>query len=59
VYAQADEVKKRRTHSTVEKINSILKKPISSIPLLGLGSWILAIGWFGFNVVIMSLPGLW
>ncbi len=23
---------------------------ISSIPLLGLGSWILAIGWFGFNV---------
>jgi Amt family ammonium transporter len=24
---------------------------ISNIPLLGLGSWILAIGWFGFNVV--------
>ncbi len=23
---------------------------ISNIPLLGLGSWILAIGWFGFNV---------
>ncbi len=24
---------------------------ISNIPLLGLGSWILSIGWFGFNVV--------
>jgi ammonium transporter, Amt family len=25
--------------------------PISSIPFLALGSWILAIGWFGFNVM--------
>jgi Amt family ammonium transporter len=25
--------------------------PISSIPYLALGSWILAIGWFGFNVM--------
>jgi Amt family ammonium transporter len=25
--------------------------PISSIPYLSLGSWILAIGWFGFNVM--------
>jgi ammonium transporter, Amt family len=25
--------------------------PISSIPFLSLGSWILAIGWFGFNVM--------
>ena len=25
--------------------------PISSIPFLGLGSWILAVGWFGFNVM--------
>lgn len=25
--------------------------PISSIPFLALGSWILAVGWFGFNVM--------
>lgn len=25
--------------------------PVSNIPVLGLGSWILAIGWFGFNVM--------
>src|SRR5512138_1937544 len=25
--------------------------PVSNIPFLGLGSWILAIGWFGFNVM--------
>ncbi len=25
--------------------------PVSSIPFLGLGSWILAVGWFGFNVM--------
>ncbi|MGB7569964.1 MAG: hypothetical protein WBM07_19020, partial [Chitinivibrionales bacterium] len=25
--------------------------PVSSIPFLSLGSWILAIGWFGFNVM--------
>lgn len=25
--------------------------PISSIPFLSLGSWILAVGWFGFNVM--------
>jgi len=25
--------------------------PVSSIPYLSLGSWILAIGWFGFNVM--------
>jgi len=25
--------------------------PISNIPFLGLGSWILAVGWFGFNVM--------
>jgi len=25
--------------------------PISNIPFLALGSWILAIGWFGFNVM--------
>jgi len=25
--------------------------PVSNIPFLALGSWILAIGWFGFNVM--------
>jgi ammonium transporter, Amt family len=36
--------------------------PISSIPFLSLGSWILAIGWFGFNVMsaqdITGISGL-
>lgn len=33
--------------------------PISSIPFLALGSWILAIGWFGFNVMsAQSLAGI-
>lgn len=33
--------------------------PISSIPFLALGSWILAIGWFGFNVMsAQSLSGI-
>jgi Amt family ammonium transporter len=36
--------------------------PVSSIPFLSLGSWILAIGWFGFNVMsaqdIAGISGL-
>lgn len=28
--------------------------PVSNIPFLALGSWILAIGWFGFNVMSAS-----
>ncbi|MBE9504807.1 MAG: ammonium transporter [Proteobacteria bacterium] len=33
--------------------------PISSIPFLALGSWILAVGWFGFNVMsAQSLTGI-
>ncbi len=33
--------------------------PISSIPFLALGSWILAVGWFGFNVMsAQSLGGI-
>ena len=33
--------------------------PISSIPFLALGSWVLAIGWFGFNVMsAQSLAGI-
>ncbi len=33
--------------------------PISNIPFLALGSWILAIGWFGFNVMsAQNLAGI-
>ncbi len=33
--------------------------PISNIPFLALGSWILAVGWFGFNVMsAQSLEGI-
>ncbi len=33
--------------------------PISNIPFLALGSWILAVGWFGFNVMsAQSLEGV-
>jgi len=33
--------------------------PISNIPFLALGSWILAVGWFGFNVMsAQSLTGI-
>ncbi len=33
--------------------------PISNIPFLALGSWILAVGWFGFNVMsAQSLQGV-
>jgi Amt family ammonium transporter len=31
--------------------------PISNIPFLALGSWILAIGWFGFNVMSAQTLG--
>lgn len=33
--------------------------PVSNIPFLALGSWILAVGWFGFNVMsAQSLGGI-
>ncbi len=33
--------------------------PVSSIPFLALGSWILAVGWFGFNVMsAQNLSGI-
>lgn len=33
--------------------------PVSDIPMLALGSWILAVGWFGFNVMsAQSLSGI-
>ncbi len=31
--------------------NKSVPIPVSNIPVLGLGSWILAVGWFGFNVM--------
>ena len=30
--------------------------PVSTIPFLALGSWILAVGWFGFNVMSAQSP---
>jgi len=33
--------------------------PVSNIPFLALGSWVLAVGWFGFNVMsAQSLEGI-
>ena len=29
----------------------IAAHPLSSIPFLALGAWILSVGWFGFNVM--------
>lgn len=34
-----------------KKDGSLVAFPPSSIPFLALGSWILAVGWFGFNVM--------
>ena len=33
------------------KEGNIAAHPPSSIPFLALGAWILAVGWFGFNVM--------
>lgn len=44
----------RRGRYTSE--GKVVAMPPSSIPFLALGSWILAVGWFGFNV--MSAQGL-
>jgi len=38
------------------KDNRVIAIPPSNIPFLALGSWILVVGWFGFNV--MSAQGL-
>ncbi|OGI43815.1 MAG: ammonium transporter [Candidatus Muproteobacteria bacterium RBG_16_64_11] len=38
------------------KDNRVIAMPPSNIPFLALGSWILVVGWFGFNV--MSAQGL-
>jgi ammonium transporter, Amt family len=38
-------------HGRYTKSGSITAHPPSSIPFLALGAWILAVGWFGFNVM--------
>ncbi len=47
----------RRGHYT--KDGNIIGIPPSNIPFLALGSWILCVGWFGFNVMsAQSLDGI-
>lgn len=38
-------------HNRYRKDGAMLAHPPSSIPFLALGSWILIVGWFGFNVM--------
>ena len=38
-------------HGRYSKDGAIAAHPPSSIPFLALGAWILAVGWFGFNVM--------
>ena len=38
-------------HGRYNKDGAIAAHPPSSIPFLALGAWILAVGWFGFNVM--------
>ena len=38
-------------HGRYTKDGAIAAHPPSSIPFLALGAWILAVGWFGFNVM--------
>ncbi len=38
-------------HGRYHKSGAIAAHPPSSIPFLALGAWILAVGWFGFNVM--------
>lgn len=38
-------------HNRYRKDGGISAHPPSSIPFLALGAWILAVGWFGFNVM--------
>jgi Amt family ammonium transporter len=49
-------------HNRYRKDGAISAHPPSSIPFLALGSWILAVGWFGFNVMsaqtITKISGL-
>ena len=42
-----------------QKQGKLIAFPPSSIPFLALGSWILTVGWFGFNVMsAQTLEGL-
>ena len=38
-------------HGRYRKSGEISAHPLSSIPFLALGAWILTVGWFGFNVM--------
>jgi ammonium transporter, Amt family len=38
-------------HNRYRKDGLIVAHPPSSIPFLALGAWVLAVGWFGFNVM--------
>ncbi len=38
-------------HGRYNKDGAIAAHPPSSIPFLALGAWVLAVGWFGFNVM--------
>jgi Amt family ammonium transporter len=40
---------------TYKKDGRVSAHPPSSIPFLALGSWILIVGWFGFNVMLKSM----
>lgn len=49
-------------HGRYKRDNRISSHPPSSIPFLALGSWVLIVGWFGFNVMsaqkIQAMSGL-
>ncbi len=45
-------------HGRYKKDGRITAHPPSSIPFLALGSWILIVGWFGFNVMSALMPYL-
>lgn len=49
-------------HGRYRKDDRIASHPPSSIPFLALGSWILIVGWFGFNVMsaqkVQNISGL-
>ena len=46
-------------HKGREKDNKLIAFAPSNIPFLALGTWILCIGWFGFNVMsAQSMDGI-
>jgi len=44
-------------HGRYRKDGMVAAHPPSSIPFLALGAWILAVGWFGFNVMSAQTVG--